>query len=161
MDGTRVPQMRPDLLHGEAEDRCQQPNQRLTQAMQRRLRTTPGLRFRGRRIQAIFQNVEVDRAQVNGGKVINGTVDLVEGVLVRPEAAARNQVFGAHQNPLVNLLQFLTGNRIRRRVEVVDIAQHIAERVADLAVRFRETGQNHRRNAHVFREIDRGRPEPD
>ncbi len=77
-----------------------------------------------------------------------------------PFAATRHQVFGAQQHPLVQLRHFTPRHRIARGIEIRQVAQHIAERVAQLAIRIHQARQNRRRHAHVFVELHRRRPQP-
>ena len=81
-------------------------------------------------------------------------------VVVIPVAAVLHEVRGLHQDPLVDLLELVRWRRVFPRIEIVQVPEQVAERVAQLAVGIHKPCENRLRQAHVFAEFDRCRPQP-
>ena len=153
--------MGPDFFGGEAEDGRHQPHQRIFQAVERGLRAATRVRLSGCGVQPVFQHVEIERTEIHRGEIVERPVDLVEREFVIPGAAVGHQRFGADQDPLVEFQHFVHGHRIRRRIEAGKVAQEVAEGIAQLAVGVLQPRQDGLRDAHIFVELHRSRPQPD
>ena len=83
----------------------------------------------------------------DGREIVNGAINLIESEFVVPDPGTRDQFLRAHQHPLIDFLQFVAGHRIVRRIEIMNVAQHVAKRVAQFPIRLGKPRQDHRRNA--------------
>ena len=64
------------------------------------------------------------------------------------------------QGPSVDLLQLVAPHTVPLGIEVVEVREAIAKRVAQLEVGFGQAGENIGRHDHVLAEIHRGDPQP-
>ena len=80
-------------------------------------------------------------------------IDLVEGQLLVPSQALRHQAFGADQDPLVDLQQLAGFDHVLLRIEVEEVAERVAEGVAQLPVGFRQPRQDGFRDSNVLGEF--------
>src|SRR5580692_12080972 len=79
-------QILPDLVGGESKDGRDQAHQRFGDAPQNGLR---GAAFRAlwrKRVEAVFEDVEVEGAQLNDAELVDGVVDAVELEVSVPSA---------------------------------------------------------------------------
>ena len=82
----------PRLLGGEAEERRHPAQHRVGDVPERGLRRAPRVRLRRRRVEAVLQDVEVERAEVLGAEHLqlgDDRVELVDAVVAAGEDAAR------------------------------------------------------------------------
>ena len=108
MNAFRLVEMAPNLFHGETENRREETNQCECEPVERGLGAAPRGRFRRRCVEAVLKNVEIDGAEFDGGEVVNGAINLVKFEIVVPDAAAGDDLFGAHENTLVEFEQLIS-----------------------------------------------------
>src|SRR5260370_21350183 len=87
--------MLPYFVGSEHQYRRDQPKERAADPVDGGLRGAARAVARRKGIKPVFENVEIKRAQVHGGKIMHGMVDAVEIVLVVPGAALTHEFCGA------------------------------------------------------------------
>lgn len=132
----RAGQDLPGFLGGEREDGRHQLEQRLGDVEQRGLRRTARGAAGSRRVQAVFQDVQVERAEVFRAERLqagDGGMEIVAFVVALD--------FGLHlrghrQRVAVDFEQLAIRHGLADRVEVGHVGQQEAQRVADAAIAF-------------------------
>ena len=85
-------------------------------------------------VKTILDDIDPDGAQIGGGEVVNGAIDLVERIFVVPGAAFRDQFFGFQKNPLIDFQELIAGDGVGVRIKIVEIAEQVFENlIAKLA----------------------------
>src|SRR5437879_7636417 len=130
--------MLPDLLGGEDQNRSHQAHQGVRNAVDGRLRRAAALAARSKCVEAIFQDVEVKRAQVHHAEIVQRMEHAVELKGVVPAAALLDQFGRALEHPAIKLVKLFMRQRVAREIKVGQVAEREAERVANLAVRSEE-----------------------
>ena len=115
----------------------------------------------GEGVEAIFQDVEVECAEVSVGEFVKRVVGAVEfEVLVRgPDSCG--ELREAREDVLIERLEVPERDGVRGRGEVVEVAQQEAKRVAQLAVVVTDALHQVFAGRYVLAEVDRGDPEAD
>jgi hypothetical protein len=132
----------PDLLAGEGEHGGEEAGERAGEEPESGLGAAAGGRVGGRGVEAVLENVEIDGAEVGGAEGVGGLIDAVEGVFVVPLAAAGDQVIGAGPGSIGRFPGARRRGRVGGRVKAVQIAERVAEGVADLAIGLGEPGED-------------------
>src|ERR1700688_4984435 len=132
--------MLPDLVTGEAHDRGQQSDQRLTDAPQRGLRSATSQRFLAVGIKPVLHDVDIKRTQLDDYEMIHRVIDLMKCEFLIPAHYVCGQSPGLAQDVLVHSLKPVEWNSVALRIETIQIAQNVTEKlIADVAVSFRDT----------------------
>ena len=132
--------MLPHLVGGERQHRRDRGGEHVGEAPQHGLRRAPSRVVGVRAVQPVLEEVEVDRRQVDVAEVVDGVVDDVELVVaVGPFDSAR-QLPAPAQEERIDRWQAIRRHRVSRRIEVVQVREQEAQRVADLAVRLGDPG---------------------
>src|SRR5215469_4864415 len=113
----------------------------------------------GCRVQAVLRNIEIQCAEVCRREIVKRPVYLMKRELTVPAAALRYKFFGANQHPLVDFSEVFRREQLSMGIEVVQVAKRPAEGIAELAVRFCETREDHVRYTNILDKIDRSHPE--
>ena len=129
--------------------------------MQRGLRAAPRQRPWCRGVKAVFQHVEVERAQVFAAIDLQFGDDRVEfiNLVVRQDVGL--QLRCSRQRVAVDFQQLVKRHGVFGRVKVADVGHQKAQRVADAAVAIDHARQNFVVNAQVARVVGRGAPQAD
>ena len=163
----------PRFLGGEAEERRHPAQHRVGDVPERRLRRAPRRRLRRRRVEAVLEDVEVERAQVLRAEDLqlgDHRVELVDAVVAALEHAARRvqaaddlglQLGGACQRPAVDLQHLGERHRVGGGVEVAGVGEQEAQRVADPPVGIDDARQDLVVDRQVAGVVGRGAPEAD
>ena len=61
--------------------------------------------IRRERVEAVLQNIEIERAQIHGAKIVQPVIDAVKFERVIPLAAFAHELAGAPKHPGVHLPQ--------------------------------------------------------
>src|SRR5207253_8717714 len=125
-------QILPDFLASEGHDGSEQANQSLADAPDGGLRAAAGLRLRGKDIEPIFEHIEIKCAQVHDAEMIHPVVDLVEGKIVVRGAYVFGENRGLAQHVPIETFHLIERDHIVSGVEVAEIAQDVAEGIANL-----------------------------
>ena len=86
-------------------------------------------------------------------------VDTVKFIRRVPISAFFNQIGSAVEHPPIHFLQLIVGQPVLRRIEIRQIAQAVAERIADLAIGLAELGHDPLAHLHVGLIFDRSHPQ--
>lgn len=86
-------------------------------------------------IETVFDDAEVDGAEIGVAEVENAAVDDVEVVSVVAVFGALHEINEAAHHPAIEFWQIVVGDAIFAHIKVGDIPEHEAEGVADLAIR--------------------------
>ena len=115
----------------------------------------------GRRegVHAVFEDVEIERAQVDDGELVDGLVDAVKFEGLVPAEDFLGEFAGAGEHVLIEWQKFGFGHSIARGIESVEIAEQEAEGVAQLAIELGAALHQVFAGGHVFAEVDGGYPE--
>ena len=153
----------PDLVGGEAEDGGDEADEGFGDVPEHGLRGAAGGVVGREGVQAVFEDVEVERAEVGDGELVDGVVDAVELEVVVGGEDLGVELGGAGEDVLVERQSSdLRRTRSRcRGVEVVQVAEQEAEGVAQLAVVVADALHEVFAGGHVFAEVDGGDPEAD
>ena len=132
------------------------------------------VRLRRRRVEAVLQDVEVERAEVLGAEHLqlgDHRVELVDAVVAarRTRRGAASYVptisacscRRARERPAVDLEHLARAAPRRRRVEVARVGEQEAQRVADAPVRVDDAGEDLVVDREVARVVGRCAPEAD
>ena len=140
---------------------------------ERRLRRAPRVRSRRRRVEAVLEDVEVERAQVLRAEHLqlrDDRVELVDAVVAAFEHAARgvepptisacsSAVRASAQRSISSISA--SGTASVGGVEVAGVGEQEAQRVADAPVGIDDAGQDLVVDGEVARVVGRGAPEAD
>ena len=149
----------PDFFAGERKDRREQAGECEIQAVERGLTAAACFRSGAGGVERIFRDVEIDGAEFCDGEFVDGAVDLMERVFAIPVEALADEIFGFEKDPSIEAGEFFAGQDAGGRIETIDVAEHVAEGVAEFAIGFGETVGDGVGEANVFGEIDGGDPE--
>ena len=89
----------PDLLGRKAEHGSHGAHQGIQQAIKHRLRGSALPGFRRRSVEPIFDDIEIESAQINGGEIVERTVDLVKRELLIAFIDPLQDLRGPGQSP--------------------------------------------------------------
>jgi len=109
----------PDLFTGEAHDGRQQSRQRITDPPQHSLGRTPAGGIGSERVEPVFQDVEIKRAQLHGAKLNRSLIDLVKGKFLVPLPHIADEIGGQQQHVLVERRHLLRRRGVLPRIEVI------------------------------------------
>src|SRR5712692_10114086 len=115
--------MLPDLLGGGGDDGRGEAQQRARDAIDSRLGGAPRSSSARKRVEAILQHIEIERAELYNGEIVQGVEDAVELEILVPFAAITHQLRGAREHPAVELFHLVVGNGVARRVEIGEVPQ--------------------------------------
>ncbi len=148
----------PDLVGGEAEDGRDKAGEGFGDAPDGGLggAARGGVGREG--VEAVFGYVEVERAEVGVGELVQGLVGAVELELVVGLAHGGVEFGGAGEDVAVEGLHLGPGDGVGGGREVVQIAQEEAEGVAQLAVVLADAAHQVFAGDDVFAEVDARRP---
>ena len=156
----RAGQVFPDLLGRERQDRRQPAHHGLGDVVHRGLRgSARGARGR-HRVEAVFQDVEPEGAQLDDAEAVHFLVNHVEVVVAVGLDDLRLQRARAGECPAVDLQQALDGQRIARRVETRQIAEQESQGVAHAAVAIRHALEDLVGDTHLRAVVSRCDPKP-
>ena len=146
-----------------AEHRCDQPSEALQHQAQHRLAAAAAELIGSAHVEAVLGDVEVDVGQVHHAEVLQGLEEAVKLIALEVSRHAVDQGGGALQHPLIQQRQLGVGHGVAAfslgaRVEVVQVAQQVAGRVAHLAVNVRQLLHDPRAQGHVGGVIHRTHP---
>ena len=124
----------PAFFGGKRENRRHQFYHRVQDFIHRRLTGTPRFRSRFRRVHTVFQHVEIKRAHIHNAEIMERMEkDMKFEIFIRlPDAL--NQQLQAMQRPAINFQHLVVFHGIFGRVEIRQIAEHIAAGVANPAI---------------------------
>ena len=125
------------------------------------LRAAPGQRLGAGRVEPVFQHVEVKRAQVFAAVNLQFRDDGVEFINLVMRQDVGLQLRGAADGVAVDFQHVGQRHGIRRWVEIADVGEQKAQRVADAAVSIDDAGQNLVVDPEVARVVGRGAPQAD
>ena len=141
------PEMVPDLLGRERQDRRHQADERIQDAVAGRLGRAALRRVRRRGVEPVLQDVEIERREVHRAEVVEALEREVELVgLVRLPHPLDRPVEPQHR-PAVQARERGVRDRVPRRVEVGEVPEEEPAGVADPPVRLRRAGRGSRRRA--------------
>ena len=124
----------PGLLGRERQNGGHQEQGIAEDAVQDGLRRTAELGVLGRAVQAVFEHIQVERAQVDGEEVGQSVVDDVIFEILVALAHLPPDLVPALQGPAVERLQIGDRNRVGVGGVIKEVAEQEAPGVADLAV---------------------------
>ena len=101
-----------------------------------RLGRSAGGRLRSRNVEAIFEHIEIERAQVHHTEVIHSVIDLMKGKVLIPVGDIRCHAPGLLKHVLIKPLQLVKWHRIILRIEIMHVPKDVAEGISDFAVAF-------------------------
>ncbi len=152
----------PCFVGGEAEDRGNQACERFGDAPECRLGAAAGGVVGGEGVEAVFQDVKIQGAEVGVHELVEGVVGAVEleGVVGGANLGVERR--GAGEDVLVERLELReVVDCVSGWSEVVQVAEQEAERVAQLAVVVADALHQVFAGGDVFAEVDGGDPEAD
>ena len=126
--------------------------------MNHRLGRAPGHAGGRRCIEAVFEYIEVKRTQIHNAIVVEGVVDAVELEPLISLEDFLDEVLELVESEPVQFLHLPVGDRIGRRIEIVQVAQQEPACVSDSAVRFAQPFQDVLGNADVVPVVFGGDP---
>src|SRR5512140_2830945 len=85
----------PDFVGGKGQQRCNQAHQSIVNLVEGRLSASASRAGRTRCVEPVFDDQEIESAQIGGSEIVNRTIDSVELQRVIPTAAATDQVLCA------------------------------------------------------------------
>ena len=152
-------QLLPDLLGRKAEHGSHGAHQCIQQAIKHRLRgpALPGFGRKG--VEPIFDDIEIESAQINGGEIVERTVDLVKRELLIAFIDPLQDLRGPGQSPGVEFLQLTFLHHVVGRVKILEVRQTVSEGVAKLPVGLREVPKDIAGDHHVLSHHHGGHPE--
>ncbi len=133
--------------------------QRLRDAIHGGLRRAARAVSRRERVEPVLQHIEIKRAEIHHGKIVQRVEDAMKFKSLVPFAALRDQFRRARKHPAVELFHFGVGHGIARGIEIGEISQREAKRVAQLAIRLGKLRHHVVGHAHVRRVILRRNPQ--
>ena len=131
---TLARQVFPQLVGGERQDRRDPAHQRFGDVVQRGLRRTAGLAVGAGGVLAVLDDVEVETAQLLHAEVVDLGVDVPEAVFAVVFLQLALQQQGAVHGPTVQREHFFGRQDVGGRVEVGQVGEQEAQRVADAPV---------------------------
>src|SRR5580704_14224200 len=115
---------------------------------------------RGREgVHAVFEDVEIERTQVDDSEVVDGLVDAMKFEFLIPAENFFGELAGAGEHVLIEWQELRFGDAIACGVESIEISEEEAEGIADLAIELGTAGHEVFAGSHVFAEVDGGYPE--
>ena len=145
--------MRPDLFGRKTHQRRHGAPQGVRNAVQGGLRRASPDRASRRRVQPVFQDVEIEGAHGHRSEIVDRAIDLVKGVFLVRCLHRFKDLRCLDQRPGVDLLQLVAPHTVPLRIEVVEVREAIAKGVAQLEVSFGQAGENLGRHHHVFAKV--------
>ena len=154
------PEVVPDLLGRERQDRRHQANERVQDAVAGRLGRPALRRVRRRGVEPVLQDVEIERREVHRAEVVEALEREVELVrLVRLPHPLDRPVEPQHR-PAVQARERGVRDRVRRRIEVGEVPEEEAAGVANPPVRLRQLAEDLVGQPDVRGVVLARRPEP-
>ena len=114
--------------------------------------------MRGVGVEAVLEHVEVDGRQI-ADVVVDGPVDLVKAPFVVAHRDPLEQIGERDHREAVELRHVGPRDRVGGGVEVVEVREQEAERVANAAVRFARAIEDLVGDADVLAVVGRGDPQ--
>ncbi len=149
----------PDFVGGEAEDGRDEADQGFGDLPEDGLRGAARGRCRREGVHAVFEDVEIERAQVDDGEFVDRLIDAMEFEGFVPGEDFLGEFAGAGEHVLIERQKVRFGDAIARGIEAVEIAEEEAEGVAQLAIELGAALHQVFAGGHVFAEVDGGDPE--
>ena len=139
---TRPRKTPPQLVGRERQNRRHEAGQPVRHQIHRRLRRSPRGGPRREGIQAILRDIVVERAQIHRGELIERLGNRAVVVFLVGDENAPRHVAVPREDVPVDLFQLPVRHGVGRRVEVVEVPEQIPQRVAQLAVRLGDAGED-------------------
>ena len=152
-------QVLPYLFGGEREDRSEEGGEDLGDAKDHGLGGTPRGIFGEIAVQAVLVDVEVETRKIDGTEVDDPVRKGGQFIAQISLLGLLQEAFGGSQHEGVEAVKILRRDRVARRIEILQVPEEEAQRVADLAVGLGVTGHDLVRDPDVLTEIDHGRPQ--
>ena len=149
----------PRLLGGEAEYRGHEAKQAPGDVVERVLRRAPRGRIRGARIQAVLEDVEVERAEVLRAERLQPRDRGMELELLAVGEDRGLQLGGERGRIAVDLQPILDRHRVPLRIEVRGVREQEPQRIADAPVAFHHSFQDLIRDRQLARIVRRRDPQ--
>src|ERR1700729_3637512 len=109
--------MLPDFFGAESENGRDEAQESMSDAVDRGLRRAAAATLGCEGVQAIFENVEVKRAEIDDREIVNGVEDAVEVEGIVRIAALAHDFAGAMEHPGVDFEEVWVGHRVEDRIE--------------------------------------------
>ena len=139
----------PNLFHGEAQHRSQHNNQIHQDFVHCSLCAAAFLAISLVSIQAVLDDIQIVAGHFHGAEVVDCMVQHMEVIAFISCSNLLLQQLQMHQSPFIQLQHFLEGNGILFVVEVVGIAQDIADGVTNLAIYLSQLLQDFRGDTDI------------
>ena len=97
----------PNLFSSKRNDRRHEMHQDIEDFVKRSLGGAPFCRIRPLAVKPVFDDIEIERAQVDAAEVVERVINGVELVVLVGLAATRQHGLGAVQNPSVQLIEIV------------------------------------------------------
>jgi hypothetical protein len=132
----------PGFVGREGDEGGEDFDQRVEDRVQRGLRRTPQGMGGAERVEPVLQDVVIDGRQRDGAELVAELVNPVELVGVVGLGALVDQDGGLVQRPAVKRVQVFDRNGMLGRIEIEQVGELEAERVAEKPVGFTHVFQN-------------------
>ena len=139
----------PNLFHSEAQHRSQHNNQIHQDFVHCSLCAAAFLAISLVSIQAVLDDIQIVAGHFHGAEVVDCMVQHMEVIAFISCSNLLLQQLQMHQSPFIQLQHFLEGNGILFVVEVVGIAQDIADGVTNLAIYLSQLLQDFRGDTDI------------
>src|SRR6202142_895968 len=100
-------QVFPHFFGGKYERRRDEPHQGARYSINRGLRRAPPNTFGRKSVEAIFQYIEIERAQIHGTEIVDRMIGSMKFKIVVPFTALPYEHAGAVKHPRIELPQFV------------------------------------------------------
>ena len=151
----------PDLICGEAEDGRDEAGEGFGDTPESGLRAATAGVVGGEGVEAVFEDVEVERAEVGVYVLVECLIGAVELEVVVGFADLCVELGGAGEDELVEGLHLREVDGVGGGVEVVEVAEEEAQGVAQLAVVVADALHDVFAGDDILAEVDGGDPETD
>ena len=156
----RFIEIAPAFFRRKRQHRRHQFYHRAQNFIHRRLAGTPRLRGRFRRVHAVFQHVKIQRAHIHDAEIMKRMEKDVEFEIFIRLGHALNQELQAVHRPLINFQHLRLRHGVFRRIEIMQVAEHVAARVANAAVGVGNPFHHVHRNRNIGAIVFRRNPQP-
>ena len=150
---------RPGLVSRERQDRRHQLEQRIGDVPERGLRAAPCQAVLGRGVETVLQDVQIEGPQLFRAEGLQQRDDGVELVLQVVVHDALLDLLGHHQRVAVDVEHAVQRHGVLLDVEVGDVGQQEAQRVADAAIGLDHALEDLVRDRDLARVVAAGRPQ--
>ena len=101
------------------------------------------------RVKTVFDDIQIDSTQIDGAEIVNSMIHDVELVIFISIGYRFQYLFHAQECPFIQFGHVFISDSIRCRIVIGQVAQEIAEGIADLTIYVGKLFQDFRREADI------------